>query len=83
MHGRIGATSRIPRPGRPNLHHHSLAEMIDRHMTAGYDEFDFVCRTAYNVVARWTAPIIPWDEIVSEYGQSFRPSSDGSARDRP
>jgi hypothetical protein len=34
----------------------------------GYARFDRLCRTVYEeVTPTWTSPIVPWDEILSEY----------------
>ena len=55
-----------------NLQEDRLVELVDRYFANGYARFDRLCRTVYKeVMPKWTSPIIPWDEIVSERSWSF------------
>jgi len=51
-----------------NLHKSTLSKMVAQYFADGYSQFDRLCRTVYDdVMSTWTSPLIPWDEIVSEY----------------
>jgi MoaA/NifB/PqqE/SkfB family radical SAM enzyme len=50
-----------------NLRDGTLTELVARYFVDGYSEFDHLCRTCYEeVLPAWKAPLVPWDEIVSE-----------------
>jgi MoaA/NifB/PqqE/SkfB family radical SAM enzyme len=49
-----------------NLKAAPLSEMLIRYYAEGYDSFRDFCRAVYReVVPTWTAPLVPWDEILS------------------
>lgn len=49
-----------------NLREGTLRELVARYFQDGYARFDALCRTVYGeVLPAWTAPMVPWDEIVS------------------
>ncbi len=56
-----------------NLREGTLTQLVSSYFADGYAEFKCLCRTVYEaVMPTWTAPIIPWDEIVSERSREFR-----------
>lgn len=56
-----------PRFALGNLNEGTLKELVTSYFANGYAKFDNLCRTVYDeVIPTWSAPIIPWDEIVSE-----------------
>jgi MoaA/NifB/PqqE/SkfB family radical SAM enzyme len=56
-----------PRFALGNLREGTLVELVDRFFVDGYDDFHRLCCAAFEeVMTDLTAPIVPWDEIVSE-----------------
>ncbi len=56
-----------------NLREGKLNDLISRYFRNGYEKFDCLCRTVYHeVVPNWTAPLIPWNEILSERSKDFK-----------
>jgi Fe-coproporphyrin III synthase len=54
-----------------------LSELIDRYFGRGYDEFDRLCRSAYaKILPTWDCVIVPWEQIVSEYSETWISDSD-------
>lgn len=50
-----------------HLHDGTLAELVQAYFADGYAAFDRLCRAAYEqILPLWTAPIIPWEEVISE-----------------
>jgi MoaA/NifB/PqqE/SkfB family radical SAM enzyme len=60
-----------PRYSLGNIQDASLRELIlEYFLNGGYKKFDELCRNTYNeIMPVWKAPLIPWDEIVSERSQ--------------
>ena len=59
-----------------NVREGTLGELVAGDFSAGYARFDRLCRTAYQeVMPTWTAPLIPWEEIISERSWSGRPQA--------
>lgn len=56
-----------PRFALGNLREGTLVELVQRYFADGYDDFHRLCRAAFEeLVPGFAAPIVPWDEIVSE-----------------
>jgi hypothetical protein len=50
-----------------NLRDRTLSELVAAYFADGYAAFDRLCRAAYDqILPEWSAPIIPWEEVVSE-----------------
>jgi MoaA/NifB/PqqE/SkfB family radical SAM enzyme len=50
----------------------TLKELITHYFANGYAQFDRLCRSVYkDVMPTWTAPLIPWTEILTERSWEF------------
>jgi MoaA/NifB/PqqE/SkfB family radical SAM enzyme len=56
-----------PRFALGSLFDATLLELVTRYMVHGYEDFHRLCRTVFmDVMPGFQAPIIPWDELISE-----------------
>lgn len=68
-----------PRFSLGSLSDGSLEELISRYWLNGYSQFHHLCKTVYEEnVPTWEAPIIPWDELISERSWTASLKSDGA-----
>lgn len=68
-------------PEVTNLHHsfalgnlldRDLLDMVAGYFEAGYDDFDRLCRSAYDeVIPTWQSALVPWDQILAERSLHF------------
>jgi Fe-coproporphyrin III synthase len=73
-----------PRFALGNIGDAPLSELIDRYFEQGYDEFDRLCRSAYaKILPTWDCVIVPWEQIVSEYSETWTSDSEEPALDHP
>jgi MoaA/NifB/PqqE/SkfB family radical SAM enzyme len=57
-----------------------LSHLVERYMSRGYDAFHSLCRTVFaEVVPTYRAPIIPWEELVSQRSWTFDAAIDGES----
>ncbi len=50
-----------------NIYDDSLCDLVARYMANGYEDFHSFCRKVYEeVMPEFQAPIVPWNEIISE-----------------
>lgn len=66
-----------------SLHESTLEDLVIHYLDNGYAQFDRLCRTVYEeVMPAWTAPLIPWAEILSERSWTFdtKPTLSKAAR---
>jgi MoaA/NifB/PqqE/SkfB family radical SAM enzyme len=57
-----------------------LYDLVRAYFERGYDAFDQLCRESYaDVLPRWEAPVVPWDQIVAERSRHWRPGARASA----
>jgi Fe-coproporphyrin III synthase len=60
-----------------NVRDGSLSELIDRYFDSGYDEFDSLCRAAYDrILPDWDCVIVPWEQIVAQCSETWIPGTD-------
>jgi Fe-coproporphyrin III synthase len=53
----------------------SLSTLVARYFEGGYRKFDQLCRSTYSeVLPKWESEFVPWDQIVAERSQTWRPS---------
>lgn len=53
-----------------NLHNCRLAGLVESYFENGYQAFQRLCRTTYqDIMPTWDAPLVPWEELVSEYSR--------------
>jgi MoaA/NifB/PqqE/SkfB family radical SAM enzyme len=61
-----------PRFALGSVYEATLAELVANYFANGYAQFDRLCRTVYeDVIPTWTAPLIPWTEILTERSWLF------------
>ena len=53
--------------------------MVSRYFEDGYARFDQLCRSIYaEVIPKWEAALIPWDQIVADRSQSWQVTSNSA-----
>jgi Fe-coproporphyrin III synthase len=53
-----------------------LSLMVRRYFDDGYAKFDQLCRSIYEeVIPKWDAALVPWDQIVADRSHSWRATS--------
>ncbi len=58
-----------------NIRDGSLSDLVSRYFEHGYDDFDRLCRAAYNdVLPDWDCVIVPWEQILTERSCTWIPS---------
>ena len=67
-----------PRFALGNLYDAPLVELVRRYFADGYQNFHALCRTLFmELIPDYPAPIVPWDELLSERSWTFkRPASE-------
>jgi MoaA/NifB/PqqE/SkfB family radical SAM enzyme len=56
-----------------------LSLMVSRYFEDGYARFDQLCRSIYaEVIPKWEAALIPWDQIVAERSHSWQATSESA-----
>jgi MoaA/NifB/PqqE/SkfB family radical SAM enzyme len=61
-----------PRFALGSVYEATLEELVPHYFANGYAQFDRLCRTVYeDVMPTWTAPLIPWTEILGERSWTF------------
>jgi len=56
-----------PRFALGNIYDDTLHDLVTRYMAHGYEDFHSFCRKVFmEVMPEFQAPIVPWDEIISE-----------------
>jgi MoaA/NifB/PqqE/SkfB family radical SAM enzyme len=54
-----------------NLRDAPLADLVRRYFDDGYERFKTLCRRTYqDTVPKWSAPLVPWEDLVSAYSRS-------------
>lgn len=68
-----------PRYALGNVREAPLPDLVARYFREGYAAFHELCRAVfYEVVPRYQAPIVPWDEILSTRSRTFRARGHGN-----
>lgn len=61
-----------------------LSSLVSRYFNNGYARFDQMCRSIYaEVIPKWEAALVPWDQIVAERSYSWRQAVSTSAQAFP
>ena len=56
-----------------------LSLMVSRYFEDGYARFDQLCRSIYaEVIPKWEAALIPWDQIVADRSHSWQVTSNSA-----